>query len=104
MQSVGGQAYLFFWLTVDGYRASAEQQLSEIKVQELKGFLNGPPDMEMLRVIGHNIYDQYLSKHAEPRVPLDSMVDKQLKKRLDSGEPSPFVLRPVHIMSKCWPN
>ena len=97
MQSVGGQAYLFFWLTVDGYRASAEQQLSEVKVQQLKGYLNGAPDMEMLRVIGHNIYDQYLSKHADPRVPLDPMVDKQLKKRLDSGEPSPFVFDDIQL-------
>ena len=97
MQSVGGQAYLFFWLTVDGYRASAEQQLSEVKIQQLKGTLNGSPDMEMLRTIGRNIYEQYLSKHAEPRVPLDPMVDKQLKKRLDSGEPSAFVFDDIQL-------
>ena len=105
MQSVGGQAYLFFWLTVDGYRASAEQQLNEVKTQQLKGTLNGAPDMEMLRTIGHNIYEQYLSKHADPRVPLDPLADKQLKKRLDSGEPSPYVfddiqLKVYYIMQK----
>lgn len=37
MQSVDGQAYLFFWLTVDGYRASAEQQLNALKMQQLSG-------------------------------------------------------------------
>nr|XP_018666665.1 sorting nexin-13 isoform X1 [Ciona intestinalis] len=91
MQSVNGQAYLFFWLTVDGYRASAEQQLNEVKLQQLQGAIQRTPDMEMLRAIGHNIYDQYLSKHAEPRVPLDQTTDRALKKKLDSGEPSPYV-------------
>ena len=97
MQSVNGQAYLFFWLTVDGYRAAAEQQLNEVKVQQLKGTINGAPDMEMLRTIGHNIYEQYLSKHADPRVPLDAAVDKQLKKKLDSGIPSPYIFDDIQV-------
>jgi len=37
MQTVDGQGYLFFWLTVDGYRAAAEQQLNEAKIQQLQG-------------------------------------------------------------------
>nr|CAB3266454.1 sorting nexin-13 [Phallusia mammillata] len=91
MQSVNGQAYLFFWLTVDGYRASAEQQLNEVKIQQLQGTVQGRPDMEMLRMIGRNIYDQYLSKHAQPRVPLDQTIDRQLQKKLESSEPSPYL-------------
>ncbi|CAK8674367.1 unnamed protein product [Clavelina lepadiformis] len=92
MQSVNGQAYLFFWLTVDGYRASAEQQLNEVKAQQSRGSLHRTPDKEMLRTIGVNIYDQYLSKRANPRVVLgDGALDKQIKKKLDSGEPSPYM-------------
>ena len=97
MQSVGGQAYLFFWLTVDGYRASAEQQVSEMKAQQSKGASNGTLDIEMLRTVANNIYDQYLSKHADHRVVLEANVDKQLKKKLDSGEPSPNVFDDVQL-------
>ncbi|XP_039256742.2 sorting nexin-13-like isoform X1 [Styela clava] len=91
MQTVDGQAYLFFWLTVDGYRASAEQQLNAVKIQQLSGQLKGTPDMEMLRVIGRNIYEQYLSKNASPRVDLDSATDKEILRRLSNEEPSPNV-------------
>lgn len=91
MQSVDGQAYLFFWLTVDGYRASAEQQLNAVKIQQLSGQMKGTPDMEMLRVIGRNIYEQYLSKNASPRVDLDPATDKEILRRLSNEEPSPNV-------------
>lgn len=91
MQSVEMQAYLFFWLTVDGYRASAEQQLNAVKMQQLSGQVKGTPNMEMLRAIGKNIYEQYLSKTASPRVELDPATDKEIQRRLNNEEPSPNV-------------
>jgi len=90
MQSVNGQAYLFFWLTIEGYRASAEQQI-EVKASQLQGSIHSVPDMEMLRDIGRNIYDQYLSKQADPRLPIDNFTDRQLTKKLNSGEPSAYI-------------
>jgi len=83
MQSVNGQAYLFFWLTIEGYRASAEQQI-EVKTSQLQ-------EMKMLRDIGKNIYEQYLGKQANPRVVIDSATDRHILKKLSTGEPSAYL-------------
>lgn len=58
MTSIGAQGYLFFYLTIEGYRVSAEQQISAAL---LAGSSQERPDLEMLRDAARSIYNQYLS-------------------------------------------
>lgn len=99
MNSVDGQAYLYFWLAVESYRVTAEQQLS--LAMERRLLVEGDTadneeerdaaaaDLEVLRLAAQNIFDQYLSETADPRVVLSREVPRKVFKRIAQEEPSP---------------
>ena len=59
MTNIGMQSYLFFYLTIEGYRVSAEQQISAALLADSS---LEKPDLEMLRDAAISIYNQYLSE------------------------------------------
>uniref|UniRef100_A0A8C4N4Q8 Sorting nexin 13 n=1 Tax=Eptatretus burgeri TaxID=7764 RepID=A0A8C4N4Q8_EPTBU len=64
MQTVGGQPLLFFWLIVEGYRITAEQQLQALNLRSTTGSPQGPTNQSlssMLRAAAQGVFDQYLS-------------------------------------------
>lgn len=98
MNNINGQVYLYFWLAVESYRVTAEQQLSLSLEQQLIKESDGgdnenisipAADIEVLRLAAQNIFDQYLSEAADPRVVLSKEMPKKLFKRIAQEEPSP---------------
>ncbi|XP_078573316.1 sorting nexin-13-like isoform X3 [Branchiostoma floridae x Branchiostoma japonicum] len=75
----GRQGYVFFWLTVEGFRVSATMQIQN----NTRG-----PDYEMLRAAALNIYEQYLSEKASPRVKLDDSLVKSIYNTIIKDTPS----------------
>ncbi|XP_068670390.1 sorting nexin-13-like isoform X2 [Montipora foliosa] len=100
MNSAGGQAYLYFWLAVESYRVTAEQQLSLTLERQLIEGGDGSgnneevdhaifADVEAMRLSAQSIFDQYLSETADPRVVLPKELPKKIFKRIAQEEPSP---------------
>ncbi len=108
MASIGCQAYIFFYLNVEGWKVSAEQQLMTLDFEESAESSGATvaiesPDfkkkvssaghagseerseakraslMENLREAAHTIYEEYLSDKASPRLRLN---DDTIVKRL----------------------
>ena len=61
MQQMGGQADLFFWLTVEGYRVTAQQQLEVMQSWEQDGKKQGSQTKGLLKAAALGVYEQYLS-------------------------------------------
>lgn len=88
MSSVNGQGYLYFYLNVEGFRVSAEQQVSAMHLEKLTNPEVVPADLEPLREAALNIYDQYLSEKAVTRICLDEVVVRRLLTRIRTETPT----------------
>ncbi|XP_077978569.1 sorting nexin-13-like [Glandiceps talaboti] len=93
MGQVGGQGYLFFWLTIESYKVTAEQQLSAYHLQKSQNLpgasdMYGAPDPEMLRAAAHNIFEQYLSDDASHSVSIDDHVVRRTYQKIRQEDPS----------------
>ncbi|KAG8224739.1 hypothetical protein J437_LFUL005308, partial [Ladona fulva] len=115
MTSIGAQAYLYFYLNVEGWRVSAEQQMSDLELQKLRNSqeqgdisLQGSSEslqivntkvqtcqpqptvhlLENMREAAISIYDQYLSEKASPRLRFDEGVVRRLAHQLRCEPPS----------------
>jgi hypothetical protein len=62
MQQTGGQAHLFFWMTVEGYRVTAQQQLEVLSSHQRDGKHQTNQTKGLLRAAAVGIYEQYLSE------------------------------------------
>uniref|UniRef100_A0A8C5PUH7 Sorting nexin 13 n=1 Tax=Leptobrachium leishanense TaxID=445787 RepID=A0A8C5PUH7_9ANUR len=91
MQQTGGQAHLFFWLTVEGYRVTAQQQLEVLQSQQRDGKHQTNQTKGLLRAAAVGIYEQYLSEKASPRVDIDDHLLTQLENVLSSDDPTPEI-------------
>eukprot|EP00794_Sanderia_malayensis_P003259 gene3259-3740_t len=85
--------YVFFYLTVEGFRATAQQQLSilaedTVKAQEKGQQRPSGSDFEQLRLAAANIYDEYLSPKASPRIILEDQHVRKIVRDIKSLEPS----------------
>ncbi|MEE6466405.1 hypothetical protein FKM82_006940 [Ascaphus truei] len=89
LQQTGGQAHLFFWLTVEGYRVTAQQQLEVLLSQKMDGKHQTNQTKVLLRAAAVGIYDQYLSEKASPRVHVDDDMLVKLENMLHSNETTP---------------
>lgn len=61
MQAVGAQAELFFWLTVEGYRVTAQQQLEVMHGWQKDGKSQPSATKGLLKAAALGVYEQYLS-------------------------------------------
>lgn len=61
MQSAGAQAELFFWLTVEGYRVTAQQQLEAMQRWQKDGRKQAGATKALLKSAALGVYEQYLS-------------------------------------------
>lgn len=90
----GGQEILFFWLAIESFRVTAEQQLSIHAEKELRNQAAGHrdtvrfSDVESVREAALSIYDQYLSPMANPIVELDEKLVKQTLSKIKNQPPS----------------
>ncbi|XP_072910212.1 sorting nexin-13 isoform X6 [Hemitrygon akajei] len=94
MQQTGGQAHLFFWLTVEGYRVTAQQQLV-LQSEHKDGERQGKQTKGLLRAAALGVYDQYLSEKASPRVHVDDNLVAKLTEKLNYEDPTPEIFDDV---------
>lgn len=67
MQQMGGQADLFFWLTVEGYRVTAQQQLEVLQSWQKDGRKQSGQTKGLLKAAALGVYEQYLSEKVSPQ-------------------------------------
>ncbi|XP_032901772.1 sorting nexin-13 isoform X1 [Amblyraja radiata] len=94
-QQTGGQAHLFFWLTVEGYRVTAQQQLDVLRSMCKDGERQSNQTKELLRAAAVGVYDQYLSEKASPRVHVDENLVAKLAEKLNCEDPTPEIFDDV---------
>ncbi|XP_060104594.1 sorting nexin-13 isoform X4 [Heteronotia binoei] len=95
MQQVGGQAHLFFWMTVEGYRVTAQQQLAVLSSPKKDGRHQTTQTKDLLRTAAVGVYDQYLSEKASPRVNIDDALVAKLAEKLNHEDPTPEIFDEV---------
>lgn len=61
MQAAGAQAELFFWLTVEGYRVTAQQQLMVMEGWQKEEKQQPGTTKELLKAAALGVFEQYLS-------------------------------------------
>ncbi|XP_072506939.1 sorting nexin-13 isoform X3 [Notamacropus eugenii] len=91
MQQTGGQAHLFFWMTVEGYRVTAQQQLEVLLSRQRDGRHQTSQTKGLLRAAAVGIYEQYLSEKASPRVHIDDYLVAKLADTLNHEDPTPEI-------------
>ncbi|XP_042328325.1 sorting nexin-13 isoform X3 [Sceloporus undulatus] len=91
MQQMGGQAHLFFWMTVEGYRVTAQKQLEVLLSLQKDGMHQTAQTKGLLRTAAVGIYDQYLSEKAAPRVSIDDALVAKLEEKLNNEDPTPEI-------------
>ncbi|NXJ53114.1 SNX13 protein, partial [Spizaetus tyrannus] len=91
MQQTGGQAHLFFWMTVEGYRVTAQQQLEVLQSRQKDGKHQTNQTKGLLRAAAFGVYEQYLSEKASPRVNIDDNLVAKLAETLNHEDPTPEI-------------
>uniref|UniRef100_A0A8C3J1H4 Sorting nexin 13 n=1 Tax=Calidris pygmaea TaxID=425635 RepID=A0A8C3J1H4_9CHAR len=91
MQQTGGQAHLFFWMTVEGYRVTAQQQLEVLQSRQKDGKHQTNQTKGLLRAAAFGVYEQYLSEKASPRVNIDDNLVAKLAETLNHDDPTPEI-------------
>ncbi|XP_072303417.1 sorting nexin-13 isoform X1 [Eucyclogobius newberryi] len=91
MQAAGAQAELFFWLTVEGYRVTAQQQLEAMQLWSRDGRKQPDTTKGLLKAAALGVFEQYLSEKASPRVQVDEMLITRLGEKLQKDEPTPEI-------------
>ncbi|XP_067147717.1 sorting nexin-13 isoform X3 [Apteryx mantelli] len=95
MQQTGGQAHLFFWMTVEGYRVTAQQQLEVLQSRQKDGKHQTNQTKGLLRAAAVGVYEQYLSEKASPRVNIDDNLVAKLAETLNHEDPTPEIFDDV---------
>uniref|UniRef100_A0A8D3BPM2 Sorting nexin 13 n=1 Tax=Scophthalmus maximus TaxID=52904 RepID=A0A8D3BPM2_SCOMX len=91
MQAAGAQAELFFWLTVEGYRVTAQQQLEAMQGWQKDGKKQPSATKGLLKAAALGVYEQYLSDKASPRVQVDEESVTKLGEKLQKDDPTPEI-------------
>ncbi|KAG8139064.1 hypothetical protein E2320_001871 [Naja naja] len=91
MQQMGGQAHLFFWITVEGYRVTAQKQLEVLLNHQKDGMHQTTQTKGLLRTAAVGIYEQYLSEKASPRINIDDPLVAKLGEKLNNEDPTPEI-------------
>ncbi|XP_028317248.1 sorting nexin-13 isoform X2 [Gouania willdenowi] len=89
MQAAGAQAELFFWLTVEGYRVTAQQQLEVMLGWQKDEKKQSSATKGLLKAAALGVYEQYLSEKASPRVQVDESLLMKLGEKLVKDDPTP---------------
>jgi len=92
MTAIGCQYLVFFYLNIEGWKVSTEQQLQAIELDLLKtGETNEKflSNLETIREAALSIYQEYLSDKASQRIQMDDSLNKKLLLKIRSEPPDP---------------
>ena len=102
MSAIGGgcQAYIFFYLNVEGWKVMAEQQIQAMELdtilresgQEIEPGKEMSPEhkrnlQDQMRDAAQSIYEEYLSEKASPQLKIDETAIKRLVFKIRSENP-----------------
>ncbi|XP_017768744.1 PREDICTED: sorting nexin-13-like isoform X2 [Nicrophorus vespilloides] len=91
--SLSKQDYLFFYLNIEGWKVSVEQQLSDIQINKMKGLNeNSNSVYENIRSTAMNIYEQYLGDKDEHKVDISATLIHKLFFRIRNLTEAPSEL------------
>ncbi|KAL1116862.1 hypothetical protein AAG570_005331 [Ranatra chinensis] len=99
MTSIGAQNYLFFYLNIEGWKVSAEQQLADLALQFDRGapgdsillaeqFSSAKQTLDRIKEAACTIFEQYLADKAGAKVKLDDTVVRRLLNRIRTERPN----------------
>lgn len=102
MGTYNAEHYIFFHLTVEGFRATAIQQLTLLaeetaKAQDKKLANPNSENFEQLKQAALNIYEEYISPKASPRIVLDDGMVRKIVKDIKTNEPSGAYFDAAHM-------
>jgi len=91
MTAINSQHFVFFYLNIEGWKVSAEQQIQAMELEFLKTGVNEKHGdyQESIREAALSIYQEYLSDKASPRIGLEDSLNKKLLLRIRSESPDP---------------
>ncbi|CAG0880415.1 unnamed protein product [Darwinula stevensoni] len=93
LHTMSAQHYIFLYLNIEGWKVSAEQVIQEVDLACLQGGDAKKPkvdrasELEKMRQPALQIYHQYLSDKASPKVKLDDTLVRQLYQKLQCEVP-----------------
>uniref|UniRef100_A0A1Y1KDV6 Sorting nexin-13 n=1 Tax=Photinus pyralis TaxID=7054 RepID=A0A1Y1KDV6_PHOPY len=80
---MGRQSYLFFYLNIEGWKISVEQQLSEFHINKIKCEAENESIVyENIRTTALHIYDQYLADKAQHKIQIKPFLVQTLYFRI----------------------
>merc|ERR1719507_3009967 len=106
MSFLGCASYVYFYLNIEGWKVSTEQQIQAIQLDSLQQQQQHQEDMhdqkhknliqtnqhktlmENMREAAHSIYEEYLSEKANPRLRLDESILKRLLFKIRTEPPN----------------
>ena len=107
MSFLGCASYVYFYLNIEGWKVSMEQNIQAIQLDSLHqqhqpdtheskhdlkqlAQLNNQQKslMENMREAAHSIYEEYLSEKANPRLKLDESILKRLLFKIRTEPPN----------------
>jgi len=103
MTAIGCQHFVFFYLNIEGWKVSAEQQIQAMELEFLKTGTNEKHGgyMESIREAALSIYQEYLSDKASPRLSMEDSLNKKLLLRIRSESPDPGWFDEVAVAVYC---
>ena len=114
MSAIGGgcQAYIFFYLNVEGWKVMAEQQIQAMELdtilresgQEIEAGKEMSPEhkrnlQDQMRDAAQSIYEEYLSEKASPQLKIDETAIKRLVFKIRSENPQSEWFDEVQVWS-----
>lgn len=73
------QVDLFFYLNIEGWKVSVEQQLSDLHINRIKGLNENPsPIYEAIRSTAQSIYNQYLGEKSDQHIQIKPTLSQSL--------------------------
>jgi len=108
MSSIGSQYLVFFYLSIEGWKVTAESHLQAIELEILKqeeetknsmelqtdksikpALMDRETSLDIIREAAMSIYREYLSDKASPRVNIEDTLSKRLLLKIRTETPDP---------------
>lgn len=119
MSFLGCASYVYFYLNIEGWKVSMEQQIQAIQLDTLQQQHQAEGNenkgdkkhnlksnqhkslMENMREAAHSIYEEYLSDKANPRLKLDDSILKRLLFKIRTEPPTSEWFDEVQVSRYC---
>ncbi|XP_065164268.1 sorting nexin-13-like isoform X2 [Atheta coriaria] len=94
VSTISKQPYIFFYLNIEGWKVSVEQQLCDLQLNKMKGISNdnAASIYENIRSTAASIYDQYIGDKSEYKIDVNQGIVHKLFFRIRNINEEPSEL------------